>query len=311
MNKLYSYKGQLVALSSEDVVKAISAHEKSLRTDKFTYVDQQAFQSQVDEIKASWPEAMRHFVRDRAKEISGQGPVTLTAVRRAILATCEFIAQERARLNTSTTEDMELRLLTAETNLATIFRRAPDPAVAPCSIASARRYQENGKLIRIRPSVAPRNLVVNIPEIESADIYVQSMYVEAARRSILLGYVTKDDLKKAKAIEKIDADTPDWKKKAYSVPLAGLRPMAELYKECGLTEIPISLAMESVPNVANIPILAPKALQSMNKGQSKDEFDFDASVGIKTTPKIVTVATTIQASVAPQPKNDLGTLGDL
>ncbi len=303
MNKLYSYKGQLVTLSPEKVVEAISSYEKSLRTNNFAYLDQQAFQGQIDEIKTHWPEALKTFIRDRAKEFAGQGnPITLTAVRKALLSNCEFLAQERAKVNSSTTAEMEMRLLTAELNLATIFQRAPEPAVI--QVPTARRYQENGKLIRLRPSVAPRNLVVNLPEIESADIYVLALYIESVRRSVLVGYATKDDLKKAKASEKIDADTPDWKRKAYSVPLAGLRPMAELYKECGLTVLPISLALESVPVITEIPILAPKDIQpeNMNKGQSKDEFDFEASIGIKAAPKSAIAATPATA------KADIGEL---
>lgn len=326
MNKIYSFKKQLNPLSPEQVVTAIASYEKSLRTDKVTYLEQQAFQSQIDEIKTNWPEPIRTYVRDRAREFAGQGnAVTLTSVRRALLATCEFVAQERAKVNSSTSVDFELRQLTAETNLATIFRRAPDATVAPSSISASRKYQENGKLIRVRSTPSPRNLVVNLSEIESADIYVLALYVEVVKRSILIGYATKVDLKQAKEKERADNVLPDWKKKAYYIPLEELRPMSGLYQECSLTEVPVGLAMESVPEIGSLPILAPKELQDMNKGQSKEDFDFDASVGLKSKPAAPTTKTSAPVSTASTPalktetsaqataapKNSLGDLGEL
>jgi len=315
MTQMYGCKGQFLVMRPEEVVAAIVSCEKSLRTAKVTYVEHQATQSQIDEVKTSWPDLLRNFMREKAKELAGQGnPITLAVIRRAFLATCQHIAEERARLNTMTSIDMELRQLTAELNLATLFGRAIHPAISPNSILNAHRYQTNGKLMRVRSTVAPRHLIVNMKEIDSAEIYVLALYVEAAKRSILLAYTTKEDLKKAKAAETA-TDLPEWKQKSYYIALADLRPMSELYKACNLTEIPAGLAMESVPQISALPIPAPKELQDMMRGQSKDDCDFLSSVGIaskKDAPKLQSAPAEMPSSAAPLvPKNDVSSFNDL
>jgi len=277
MSKLYSFNGQLVTLSREQVVDHIYAAEKKTRTDKFKYIDQQAFNSQVEEIKTSWPENYKEAIKTKAREIAGQGnPITPTIIRRAIVAFGVLLAADRAKVSTKQVES-ELRYVSGEIALASLFRRAPDAGAA--SLFS-RKYQDNGKSIRVKPATSPKNIVVNISEAtapDSADRYVLALFVEELQSSLLLGYATKEDVVKAKT-----------ENLAYYIPLEALRPMSALYLESGLTEIPVGISFESIPALQQIPI--PAKIQDMKKGQSKDEFDFFASVGLKPAAPAVAVA---------------------
>lgn len=272
MTKLYSYKNKIGSLTADQLVAIILAGEKQVRTDKFKYIEQQAFNSQVEEIKTSWPDNYKEAIRNKAREIAGQGnPITPTIIRKAIVAFGEILAIDRAKASGKQL-DSERRYISAEIALATLFRRAPDAGLAALF---SKKYQDSGKTMRVKPAVAPKNLVVNITEAsgpDSPDIYILAVYVEELQGAILLGHATKEDIAKAKS-----------ENSAFHIPLAQLRPMSTLYTEAGLTEIPGGISYESVPTIQQIPIPVP-GLTDMKKGQTKDEFDFLASVGLASVP---------------------------
>lgn len=283
MKKIYSHKNQIVSLTADQVAAIVLAGEKQVRTDKFKYTEQQAFNSQVEEIKAKWPDAYKEAIRNKARELAGAGnPITPTIIRKALIAFGDILAADRAKTSGKQL-DSEQRYISAEIALASLFRRAPD---AGASALFSKKYQENGKLMRVKPAVKPKNLVVNISEAsapDSPDVYVLAVFVEELHASVLLGYATKEDLIKAKT-----------ENLAFQIPLAQLRPMSALYTECGLTEIPGGLSFESVPVIEQIPI-PERNLQDMKKGQTKDEFDFFASIGL-TAPTPAAPAAPAQAA---------------
>lgn len=274
MKLLYGFNGKLETMSTDQVISSLVACEINLRSSNFKYVEEQAFTSQVDEAKTSWSPLFLDEFRKKAREFAAGGVVSLSAIRKALLSLAPLIAAERAKVLDKTSAEIELRQSTAELNLATLFRRAPDT-----SNALARKYQENGKLFRVKATTTPRNLIVNMNEINAADIFVLAYFVEDINRSILLGYATKNDLIESKKTETGD-ELPDWKKNSYSIALGGLKSMAQLYKACGLTEIPVGLAMESVPNIGALPIPANKGLQTMVLNQTTEDFDFLSSIGL-------------------------------
>jgi hypothetical protein len=277
--KFYSHKNQIVQLTMEEVIVKLYACEKLMRTTGFTYLQQQAFQSQIEEIKA-WPEEVRNSCRDAARQFAGQGnQITLAVVRKAILKTCRYLAEQRAKRNSSNIA-LELRRASAENALATLFGKAPCPAIIESEIPVSRKYQDNGKLIRVKSTSIPKRLVVNVSEIESAEIYVLALALEDTATAMLLGYATKDDLKKAKCGDKTTSpEDCSWRDRAYYIQLENLRPMGELYKESNLKEIPSGISMERLPKFEDFPV-ARKDLKTMTQGQSSDEFDFLASVGL-------------------------------
>lgn len=308
MNKLYSYNGQIITMSPEDVKSAIETLEKNLRTDQFKYSDSQAFMSQVDEIKQSWPEEIKKFVREKAKEFAGGGAdgVPPSAIRKALIATCEQVAKERSTKSGMNMET-ELRQIASEMAVATLFKRAPEVAITPTSIPAAKKYQEKGRLIRAKPSLNPKRLVVNVAEILSAEIYVLALYVETMKASVLLGFATQKEMMDAKSGNKdTDQENCPWNDKAFYIPLEELRPMSHLYTACGIEEIPSGVAFESVPKGSLLPILQRKEIQDMMKGQSAEEFDFLASVmpskSSSAAPKSATAKTASAPATKPSPK---------
>jgi hypothetical protein len=281
--KFYSYKNQIVQLDLEAAMTELHACEKRMRTTGFTYLQQQAFQSQIEEIK-SWPDDMRNFCREAARHFAGQGnQITLTIVRKAILKTCRYLAEQRAKTNSSN-QSAELRRASAETAIATLFGKAPNVMLLESAIPTAHKYQEKGKLIRVKPTIIPRRLVINASEIESAEIYVLALTFEETAIAMLLGFATRDDLKKAKCGDKTTSpeDCP-WRDKAHYILLENLRPMGDLYKESSLKEIPEGISLERLPKIDDLPV-ARKDLEAMTKGQAPNEFDFLGSVGLTAEP---------------------------
>lgn len=273
MNKLYSYKGSLANMTVEEVAAALDACDKKLRTTAARYTEDQAFNAQIEEVKKVWPDKYKEALRNKARELAGQGGVTPAVIRKCFVAFADLLATDRAAL-TGRQKDSEHRYALAEASLATLFRKAPDVSSTTSQGVS---YTEKGKFIRVKPSVAPRNLIVDNPEasaVNGAEIWILAMHVEDLSTSLLLGYATKEDVLKAKQDER----------KSYSVPLASLRPMSAFYAEHGIVEVPGGLSMESVPHIDAIPVPSRKELQNMGKGQSKDDFDFLASIGASPEP---------------------------
>ena len=269
MDRLYAYNDQINVLSDEQVRDAVFYCEKRLRTSKFKYTEYQAFMDQVEEIKTIWPDSVREFIRKKAKEISGKDPITPTSLRKAILSTCSFIAQERAKLS-GRSESTEATFIAGETTLATLFHHAPEGSLT--SVPLSKTYQPNGPTIRVKTSLVPRKLVVDEKEVETADYYVLALFLEESKTAVLLGFATKEDLKLAKKGNKnTDQFNCQWREMAYYLPLELLRPMSELYETCGLREIPSFISMESVPKIKDIPIIVSKSIQDMIKPR-KEEF---------------------------------------
>ena len=270
MNTLYSLNSKMQLMTPEQVVAAVNNCEKSLRTAKFTYLEHQAFNTQVEEIKTAWPENYREVVRVKAKELAGTGGITPAVIRQALIAFGDLLAIDRAKASNKPL-DSEQRYIAAELALATLFRKAPD-----CGLTTlvSRRYQENGKSFRVKPAVAPKSLIVNMNEAndpDSADIYLLAAYFEEMKACLLLGYATKEDLQKTKQTEN----------QAYQIPLAELKPMARMYAACKMTEIPSGIAFETVPAYSSLPIQMPKNLQNIMREKTKTEdFDFFGSMGI-------------------------------
>lgn len=264
--QLYLYRGQVIPLSAEEVGRAVLNCETKLRTTKIQYINQQAFLEQAQDIKATWPEGLVNYTKAQATGYAGAGnAIGPSALRRAIIDASVKLSEVRAK-HSSRKVDSELRYIAGEIAVATLFRRAPDATVKEPPLA--KRYKDGGKLIRVRPTLTSKALIVNITEINTAEIFVFALFVEVMKSCFLLGYATREQLAKSKP-----------EKSAFQIPLGELRPMSQFYAENGLTEIPGGIAMESIPDIRYLPI-PQRELQDMTKGQSAAEFDFNASLGL-------------------------------
>lgn len=271
--KLYTFEGQISALPAEKVAAIFADCEQKLRSTGYTYVPHRAFPPQVDELATSWPENVRAFFREKTREFAGTGnAVTAAHIRKGMLATGEFVAGLRSKAS-GRSLDSEMAQMACEIAMATIFRRAPEAATG-ANIPVARKYQENGRMIRVKPAITSSRLFVNHGEMESADIYVLGLYVDALKVAYLLGFATKDQVKAAKPEE------PG--QKFIQIPLEKLQPMSAIYKEAGLKELPAGISMEAIPQSKSIPIVLKRELQSMlPSGNEIKDFDMLADLGIK------------------------------
>lgn len=286
---LYHYKGSMAKMTRETISQALAETETRLRTGKFTYTDQQVFQSQVKEIQTIWPEEVRNVMRQTAKDMTPTGQsVSPATIRQAMLTTYEkVICPKRAEIAQGKAE-YEYRDATGDIVMSTLFRHAPNGEMQP--MQAVRKYAEGGKLIKIKLSASPQRLVVNCDELEksdgterpgTADIYVQAYYSPTLKSAMLIGFAYKADIRAAaKGNRNTDGANCAWDKMAYHMPISKLRPMAEFLAQSGISEIPQGLLFENVPSPKELPVLARQDLQDMGKGESPENFDFLASCGI-------------------------------
>lgn len=267
MTKMYAYNGQITSLSDEQAANFMATYEKSLQSG-VAYVGEQAFPSQIDDIKA-WPNGVpKDFLRETAVSIAGSGsPISMPVLRKAIIATGKKLAELRAAKSGRSIES-EWEEIAGETALATIFRRALDVDIIPKS--RARKYADNGKSMRVVTRSTTTTLYVNVDERESADIFVRAIFLTDIGIAYLLGYATQADVKAAP----IQAGG-----KFVQIPIEKLRPMGSLYAECGLKELPGGVSMESVPDQKLLPVLLKKDLQALLTPETND-FDMLAELGI-------------------------------
>jgi len=257
--RIYHYKNGLATLSKEQVSGILKEIETKSRTGKFSYVEQNFFQSQSKDAQAEWPKPILEIARAKVKELSNGQAATLGFIRQALI----HAAQSRL-------SKYEFEHFMGDMALATLYRRAPSLNTYP------RKYAENGKKIRIRSltrmvlAKSQIGLIVDCDDVDSADITVVAIH-GAEQAAYLLGWASKADVSAAKTGNRYtDPDNCQWEKMAHCVPFSSLRPMAEMM--AGMTEIPSGILFETVPALAELPIEAKDSIQVMTKaGEDYDE----------------------------------------
>ena len=268
MTMMYRHKGQIVAMSDDEVTGLIDACEAGLRTSKFKYSDGGFVKSQAEEIKTGWPVEQRDLFKTRLKEIAGSNPISVPVCRKALWAMTQVIAERRRKISQNSL-DTEMLNVAGELAMATVFGRTMLPADAQL----CRTYTKGGKVIRVRCSASPRRLVVNADEVGQAQIYILSLFDKVRSRAFLLGFATQEDVRAARSGNKTtDAANCPWGKMAHYLDCQKLRPMSEFYKLHGMAEVPEGVAFESVPNLELLPTPASTVVQEMLK---PGEPDFD------------------------------------
>ena len=274
--QLYEFAGKHVAMSNDEMVAAIRSTELKLRTGKFTYVETPLHNEQVADIKATWPARPKEHARKLLQTATPGSPVTVAIMRQVIIQTFrDMLAPDRAAI-TNLSADYEFKHLVAELALSTLFRKAPD-----ASGSVSRAYLPDGKKYRIKVSSAPRKLVLNVDDIDSADFFVYAFYNAIAQNAWLVGYASKDDLRKETAIcKKTHPEICTWEKPAYVLPLDRLRPMADIMAKASTTEFSSSIVMETTPSLSQLPVYADRTIQAMAK-KGVEGFDLLADLGLR------------------------------
>jgi hypothetical protein len=294
---VYSYKSSVEAMTAEQVRTALASAEIAFRCGALKYVEEEFFSSQTDEIKATWPEPAIQALKAKAKELSGGQPFHPKTIRQAVLSVCEEVSVARAKA-AGTKERSELMALLADISLSMLFKRAPDIA-----IPYAGKRQVLGKTFRLRPSEAPRRMVINCDEAASADVFIYVYCNIQAKASRLLGWMSQAEVLKAKSGNKAtDPDHCAWDKMAYYIPLAELRPMSEMAQKCAIVDIPSGILFETPPKEAELP--SPRHDLKGMISTGPDGSDFLAICGItkptEAAPLAVPVPQTNAAKVASQ-----------
>lgn len=293
---MYSYKGQIVALTDEEVNKSLLEIETRSRSGKFNYVNLKACQAQIEQMKTTWHEDAKLFLRTKVKELMGSQPMgtelSAIAIQKGIVEACRTIfAVKRAKRNNSDPK-AEFAYMSGDIALSFLFKIMPDISLENAS----RKFGANGKIFRVKTSSNPKQLVIDEEKLNEADMYVQALYRKDENCSVLIGWATQDQMRAAPKDNRSTNESCGWTKMAYHIPIENLRPMSEFVTACSLTEIPTGILFESVPQLKDIPLLASAEAQSManNSGDSAKKqtyeeflaecgFDMTATGGATTT----------------------------
>jgi hypothetical protein len=251
--------------------------ERGLRLGEFKYVDLDVRQSQVDEVKSTWPDDAKEFIRKRVTELTKGQPVTGPVVRQAMLDTMiEVVAPRRAKAK-GTRLEHEVEAVLADFSISMLFGRAPDAS----TMGGPRKLGQAVIATRSAWETRPEQLVVKCDQASAAEAFVLGIPFSKAKKSLLAGWVRREELVLAKRGNKItDPDTCPWAATSYVLPLSGLRPMAEFLRVHAIKELQEGLVLEIVPKMVDFPILQPGRMQDFLATAEKSNDDFYKILGI-------------------------------
>lgn len=281
---LYRYAGTYVELDNEKLSKAFVDAERKHRGGQVSYIPAQAFQSQIDEIRTSWPDDAKQFARQRAKDLANGGKPTATMVRQSLLDTMtEFVPGRRCYGRENFALVGETKLAATDLTLSTLFRRAPDASAN----YSARQYKPDGPRVVAKCSTKFSRLVVNLEDVDSAELFVLALYNESLKRSWLIGWAMKDDVKACPSGNRMtNRNECPWNQMAHYMEMDKLRPMSAFLKGFKISEVSDGLLFESVPSPADLPIPSGLDVDMMTQPDKADDVDFDEMLGLKAAQKV-------------------------
>jgi len=300
MKTLYRYAGALCEMDEGKLSTAFLETEKKLRAGGFSYIPAQAFQSQIEEIKMSWPDEAKQFARNRAKELAGAGKPTAAMVRQSLMDTMtQFVPSKRCFGRENFALVGETKLAATDLALSTLFRRAPDAS----STYSARQYKPGGPRVVAKCSTKLGRLVVNVEDVDSAELFVLALYNEDLRRSWLLGWTRKDDLKACPTGNRMtNRNECPWNKMAHYMDMDKLKPMSAFLTGFKIQEVSDGLLFESLPAGADLPLPSGLNADMLTQSDKADNVDFDAILGLTPLPKVEAEKPKTQPAKAADPE---------
>jgi hypothetical protein len=202
MDKFYKLNGKLTRLSEHGVEDAMLATERAARGGDFSYQPALVYQTQIDGIKAEWPDDLKQLVRTKAAEFAEGRAVTADAVRRAInyvvmevvvprRATTRALAWPSSQDGMQRAAETESKIASADLVISAIM------GIAPCVADTVGPRATKTGLVIARTSRAPGQLVVRTTDAGEADAFFLCHYIPVLRRSWLVGWITKAELSKS------------------------------------------------------------------------------------------------------------------
>jgi len=272
---IYFYKQGTHIMDADQAEEAMKNLEASLRKGTFKYKADSVFQSQIDDIKKSWPEEHRSYMRGL---VSKEGPEpSPPAIRRAMDRTLmESVAHSRATLR-NTSVQTEMKAISADLCLSMLYRVAPD-----ASPSGGRRKFGNVMVItRTLGEFNPRRVIVKQSDAGSADRFVFFVYNSELCRSWAVGWMTRYDVEKMPCGNKLTNPMEcSWSATCHYGSVEKLRPMSELLHMDFVMEPCEGVLMESVPDMDDVPVKTKTQMEEYMNGRESSADEFWQALGM-------------------------------
>ena len=268
----YKHNNSFVNMAVEDVEKALSEAEARLRTGEVTY-ECSRFAAIKGGIDAGWPKELKEEMVKTGKAMSAGQPITLKIIMAAMNATLEkHVAPRQASKKGRNVTAADVRSVVADASLAWMLGVAPDVKGGP--------IDHDGFKIWARPFLRLGRMVVDVPEVDKADAFVYSVYNRELNRAVMIGWITRDELKKEpKGNRDTDEENCRWREMAHYVHFSKLRPMSDLLAKCEISDTFDGILLEKVPAECDVPIPSVTNFDTLAKKEDTGK-DFWKEIGV-------------------------------
>jgi hypothetical protein len=248
--RIYNYPGpKFTNLSDEEVKQILVSLEERLRSGRFTYSDIQFFREQATEIKEAWPKETVQKLREKsAKHPKDSNTDVIRSTIFEVLL--ETLVPKRAIGNNRMSLVAAEKSIATDLTLSCLFKHAPSLADAH----EPRAFTPDGPLFMTKTVEKTGRVVLFEEDCKKPDIWIYAIYNHSLKRSVLLGWETKDGIRgKKRGNKSSNKEECPWVNMAYYFWFSEFKPMSELISKFGLEKIPALSLLESVPKEEDIP----------------------------------------------------------
>lgn len=272
---IYFYKRGADVMDVDRVEQVMTSLEMALRTGGFEYNSSPILQSQIEDIKASWPDEHRSYMRGLvSKEGPQPGPAT---IRRAMDRTLmESVANARATLR-NTSPQTEMKAISADLCLSMLYRVAPDAGPS----GGKRKFGNVMVATRTLGEFNPRRVIVKQSDVDSADRFIFFIYNSELCRSWAVGWMTKDEVRSLPCGNKLtNPKECSWSSTCHYGSVESLRPMSELLRADSIAKPSEGVLMESVPDMDEVPVKTKAQMEEYMNGRESSADEFWQALGM-------------------------------
>lgn len=245
---------QLQFVSKDKLETMYKQLETKHRTNNFEYTNCLT-NDMMQMVKSTWAEHIRNSIKEYLKSIANGNLADAALIRKSMI---------HSHRKLMTTPNFDYRQFAVNLSTCSIFNKVCDfhsPTKNTLSI--------NGKSILTKWSTNPYRLVVNVKDVEQADIYMYAYWNETLELALVLGWINKEDLKQANHGNKESDSNCPWFYDAYYVPVSDLKPISSLMT----TEIKYASNsfFETIPMMTEFPVLANPSCVPTRSGLSLED----------------------------------------
>lgn len=265
----YKINDQIRAMDEDKVSTAFNDVEGRTRSGAIKYSAKPSLsKDQMDDIKKTWPPELIDALRLRAKDLA-QGKTVDGEV--AYPAAKEVLLKEMPRIKDAN-KACATPARNVERDVLADLALSMTLGVAP-NVTSERIRTIKGKKVDVRIMVTTTRIVVNEEDVDNADIYVAVLVNDPTAKAIIVGWVTKEDLKAANRGNRItDPEHCSWSRMSYWIALDKFKPMVDLMRSMGVQSASPGFACEAVPSISDLPIIDTKLDDMIIESTAKDTY---------------------------------------